>query len=380
MRGLVCVALAAWPLGALAQDVGPEKIDIHGSLVQGFLYSNHNNYLTTKSSAGSSEWTEGVINFGTSVSEKMRVGMQIHTLRLGDLGKQQLEIDWAYGDYRTNDYFGIRAGKIKTPIGLYNDTQDIDAIHLWSLMPQSMYPVDSRALVLAHVGGVAYGKAPVPSALGAFTYQAFAGSRSLNETDGYYLRAKDGGTELDADAGGTIVGGDLRWRAPLKGLTLGSSVLFQNFESTVKFQGAPAGLRFNLENDPLIRYYGEYENGGLVLAAEYKRFAFTPIYNAPLARSTTDERGWYASGSYRLTSRLWLGTYHSRAYPNYRRRETSYLKDWAVSGRFDINNYFYAKVEGHFLKGTAGGFFASTNPGGIKPETKLVVARLGFTF
>jgi len=45
--------------------------------------------------------------------------------------------------------------------------------------------------------------------------------------------------------------------------------------------------------------------------------------------------------------------------------------DWA---------YFYGKVEGHFLRGTGLGYYASTNPNGLEPNANMLAARIGFSF
>ena len=60
--------------------------------------------------------------------------------------------------------------------------------------------------------------------------------------------------------------------------------------------------------------------------------------------------------------------------------DTSWISDFTVSGRYDISSYFYAKVEGHFMQGNLSGFFPKSNPGGLKPDTKLLVAKIGFSF
>ncbi len=49
-----------------------------------------------------------------SVSPALRVGIQLHTYQLGDLGGSNIQVDWASGDYRLNDYLGFRGGKVKT--------------------------------------------------------------------------------------------------------------------------------------------------------------------------------------------------------------------------------------------------------------------------
>jgi hypothetical protein len=51
-----------------------------------------------------------------------------------------------------------------------------------------------------------------------------------------------------------------------------------------------------------------------------------------------------------------------------------------ASSRYDINSYFYAKIEGHYIDGTGIGYYGFNNPNGLKPKTGVLAAKLGFTF
>jgi len=48
-----------------------------------------------------------------SVSPALRVGIQLHTYQLGDLGGSNIQVDWASGDYRLNDYLDFAAARSK---------------------------------------------------------------------------------------------------------------------------------------------------------------------------------------------------------------------------------------------------------------------------
>ena len=120
------------------------------------------------------------------------------------------------------------------------------------------------------------------------------------------------------------------------------------------------------------------------VAGEYDRI---PI-NATLTIESTaipfveDGRSWFAMGSYRLRKKFQIGSYYSH-YVNKAADTTqpaNYSKDWVLSGRYDFNQYFYAKLEGHFLHGTALGYYTSTNPNGLAPDSKMLAAKIGFTF
>jgi hypothetical protein len=51
-----------------------------------------------------------------------------------------------------------------------------------------------------------------------------------------------------------------------------------------------------------------------------------------------------------------------------------------IAGRYDFNQYFYGKLESHFLHGTALGYYTSVNPNGVNPDSNMLAARVGFTF
>jgi hypothetical protein len=57
----------------------------------------------------------------------MRVGIQLHMYQMGQIGGPNLLVDWVSGDYKISDRLGVRAGKIKVPVGLFNDSQDVDS-------------------------------------------------------------------------------------------------------------------------------------------------------------------------------------------------------------------------------------------------------------
>ena len=91
--------------------------------------------------------------------------------------------------------------------------------------------------------------------------------------------------------------------------------------------------------------------------------------------------------SYRVTDKFSAGMYHSQ----YFNRAAAFgpgrfSKDWALSCRYDFNQFFYAKAEQHFIDGTAVGYDANLNPSGtpgvskLKPDTRLTILKIGVSF
>lgn len=373
-RGIIlCFVLGC---ACSAQDL--ENLQIHGFATQGFLYSTHNNYLTMNSSDGSLQWTEGAVSVSDAVTDKLRVGIQLHMSQMGQFGGPELEVDWASGDYKFDDRFGIRVGKIKTPLGLYNDSQDVDSLFLWVLLPQAMYPVDNRDYDLSEMGGEVYGALELGRKRGELQYRGHIGASALSSDGGYVRQMAEFGLTFPSPPSGRTYGGDLRWATPVDGLTIGSSAISSSFD------GSGDAGSVHMPSALTTAFYAQWDHEKWHLAGEYWR---TPIYLVinfgPASQvMPMDSRAWYPMARYDVTKKLQLGTYYSH-YVNKAQatqNEFSYSKDWTISGRYNMNSYFYAKLEAHFLHGTGLGYYASANPGGLKANTNMLAARIGFSF
>src|SRR4051812_47533602 len=108
--------------------LSPHDVQIHGFVSEGAFWSTSNDYIGA-SSDGSLKLFEGGINFSTEVSDRLRVGMQLFARDFGRL-EDAPRFDWAFLDYRWRTWLGLRAGIIKMPFGLYNESADVDAAHL----------------------------------------------------------------------------------------------------------------------------------------------------------------------------------------------------------------------------------------------------------
>src|SRR5271157_2545741 len=193
--GLIFACFCAGQLTLQAQDfkLFNREVEVHGFASQGFVYTNTNNWLTMNSSQGSAAFTDFGVNVSTSVTDKLRIGAQLYDRNLGQLGQCHPSLDWAVADYRFKSWFGIRAGKVKTTLGLYTDTQDLDFLRVFALLPQSVYPTDVRDATIAHLGGDIYGDVSLSHGLGDLAYTAFVGHRSDSLYSGYpYLLAQYG--------------------------------------------------------------------------------------------------------------------------------------------------------------------------------------------
>jgi hypothetical protein len=367
----------------MAQSLEDLNIQIHGYATQSFLYTTQNNILTTHSSDGSPAWTEAVVNVTAQPSPKLRVGVQARYFVLGNYGNS-ITLDWAAADYKVDDRFGVRFGKVKTPNGLFNEIQDIDPSYMWSLLPQGVYPISSRNSVLAHYGGVVYGTLNAGKA-GKLEYRGWGGERIIGSDDGYTLAQRESGVDAPNGIAGVTSGGALRWRTPLPGLMLGVSDTHDEQWTSIVTAGGGAVSGTETIN-PLNQqdFFGKYEKDKVMLAAEWDRLPVIGSVVFPGVSTSAivlDQRAWYAMGSYKLTAKLMGGVYVSQSFDHQAALGPArYSKDWAISGRYDFNEFLYAKAEQHFIDGTEVGYDTQLNPNGLKPDTRLTILKIGVSF
>lgn len=383
---LVCASVEAQTEFTVAGRTG----QVHGFLSQGFGYSNQNNYLTMKTSSGSASFTDAGINITMPLTDRFRVGAQVYTRNIGNLGNWRPQLDWAVADYKFKNWFGIRGGVVKTTFGLHNDTQDMEFLHTNALLPQSIYPTDLRDALIRHKGGDVYGEIPLRS-FGNLSYTGFAGMRADSVHGGYIYLLRGVGINMN-EYGGLQWGGDLRWNTPLKGLLIGASHMNQDItgRGSVDMPGVMTGPYEERSNkDQANQFYGQYVVGNLRLEGEYRRWwRDQQIFNGFFS-VTTDTRGWYTSAAYRVSKRLELGTYYSRlvaVWATNHSNPDNHLYDKVVSARFDISSHWSVKAEGHFMDGYGApsmypvGFYTTDNPQGLKPKTNLFILRTGWNF
>jgi len=340
-------------------------LEVHGFVSQGFLQTTKNNYLG-HSKRGSFEFTEVGLNFTKGLTDDLRVGVQLFARDLGRLGNYKPTFDWYYLDYRAEDWLGIRVGRTKLPFGLYNENSDIDAARVPVLLPQSVYPVTNRDFLLAQTGGEVYGFVPLGGA-GSLEYRGYGGTLFLDISD----QNSAAGTITDLSVP-YLIGGRLMWLPPIQGLQLGGSL--QNLRLDIDFIPAPQTLQALQDAGELPAGFGgsaefrlkallwvgsiEYSFNDLLLASEISRWKVKSESNlqALLADSTVVSDRFYAMASYRLTPLFTPGAYYSVFFPKSGEwsNRKDYQHDVAVTARFDINEHWLVKAEGHFMHGTAG--------------------------
>lgn len=341
----------ATPVEIVTSNQNPWGIEIHGFASQGFMFTTENNFLM-ESKRGSFEFSEVGINFTKQLTERLRTGVQLFSQKLGNIGNFRVIADWFYLDYKFSDEFGLRAGRVKIPFGLYNDTSDIDAARVPVLLPQSIYTITSRNFLLAQTGGELYGRLNFNSA-GSLEYRFYGGAINLD------IPQETSSRDFIDYKNPYLVGGRLLWETPLEGLRLGGSMQALRLDAEVVYSAAPT-TAVHVEIPALLTVgSAEFSKNNWLFAAEYSRWYLSIDSDnntlLPSRPSYVAERG-YGMLSYRFNQWFQPGAYVSIYYPDADKRSgrENRQHDYAATLRFDINPYWLVKLEGHFVHGTAG--------------------------
>lgn len=349
--GAGALVLFSFGRAAHAQDDLLGSIETHGFVSQGFILTLDNDYLAQGTTDGSFEFSEVGINFTKPLSDNLRTGVQFFAGDLGPTGGYTAKVDWFYLDYRFFDQLGLRAGRLKIPYGLYNEIQDADAARVPVVLPQSVYPLQARQFLFAQTGVELYGFARLEP-LGAFDYRAFAGTIFLDAEE---LTPPGTPFELEFHVP-FVAGGRLIWETPVEGLNVGGSLQAVRLDTTAFIPGIEPVV---LDTHSTIGVgFAEYRIADLVLTAEYSRWWGRQGSSNTMVQGELREAAERAYGmaSYRVTPWFQPAAYYSVFFPNVDNRSgrQNYQHDVAGTLRFDLNDHWLVKVEGHYMSGTAG--------------------------
>ena len=386
MMGLISFLIAT-TLPVAAQDV-----DIHGFISQGFLQTDKNNYLA-ETQNGSFQFNEMGINFTTYVADDLKVGCQFFARDLGQVGNDEVTVNWAFAEYTYRNWLGLRAGLIKMPFGFYNDTRDFDSLRTSILLPSSAYNEWFRDAINSMKGLELFGTIPM-GALGLLKYQAQIGRSQLPLDSGTARFISEVNQSLnikeltEINVGRGYIGA-LQWKTPVEGLKIGVTYLnTDNYWEGITPVPIPGvgivdlPLIFTVHTLEYWVYSAEYIWQNLTLTYEHyiaKRDADALVAGRTIDSDITAKSSFYVSAGYRFTDWFGAAYYWSRyvADPD-KDTDDNELIDQCLSLRFDLNMNWIAKVEAHYMDGEFG--VESDNDGHVYKEWMLYAAKLSFSF
>jgi hypothetical protein len=316
-----------------------ERLQIHGFASQGVVQTSDNNWFGDSPNT-SFDFTEIGLNASLQLDPKILLSAQILARRAGEMYDGAPSLDYALGDFTfvssTDRRFGARLGRIKNPLGLYNETRDVPFTRPTIFLPQVVYFDKVRNLFLSSDGAMLY--ADHFGSKGNLSVVAGGGQPVIdNNVEWAYLAGNSPG-ELEPD-GITWIGSlwytmpDERFKFGLSGAT-GRLSFDQNAFSVLgpgKFDFSTwiASIQYNSEKFTLSAEYARNP-------AEWKDFG--PFF--PLERQTAE--GYYLQGAYRLLPDLQFTLRYEEGYAD--RDDRSGKRASALTGGVTPPFDWYSKI------------------------------------
>lgn len=334
---------------------------LHGSAAQGYAYSD-GNLAYGSSENGSVDFYELGLNGSVELAPGLLASGQLLVRDAGANDNGALRLDYGLLDYqfaRAPDYqLGLRAGRVKNPFGLYNDTRDVVFARPGIQLPQSIYFEGQglRGLLFSSDGGQVYG--------------------GRNFGDHYLSAVFSAGLdrELDRNEARQVMGGNsLPGRLGLSHFYLGrlqdewnggaDRLAFSYLHTDLDFDPDP-GVPLQAHAD--FRFYVlslRHDAARYSLSGEYAINRSTGASTGTGAFDTTGE-GFYVQGDYHLDDHWSLmarydatyadrndrhGRDHARAGGD---RHSRYAEDVVLGLRWLPDEHWGAWAEWHHTRGT----------------------------
>ncbi|MEW6708424.1 MAG: hypothetical protein AB1403_01250 [Candidatus Riflebacteria bacterium] len=422
------LSLFVWVIGLFsfisAVATADSELVIHGLVSQGFMSTSDNNFLS-KSESGSFDFNETIVNLQKQIDEKLRLGVQLMSRTLGEEGTR-FYVDWGYGDYRLNDSFGLRFGRVKVPFGLYNKYRDIDLLRTSVFLPTTVYMEDYRQFISSFDGGAVYGSLPLKK--GTLDFEFVFGGASAEEDS---MVAKDWFNQFSAGYEGFL---NANTPALPAGVTLGKSagldrevdaknslsaqLLFNNLVEGLRF-GATRTV-FGVDMNETYLYQPTFNPVTNALAipgfttlmssesryksidvgsVEYTRDRFTfaaelmaahgqtdttfrsSLGGAPIFFSNTHTvEGKYAMVDYRHSDKISWCVYRGEYFADRSNKNwQNWQKDTCLSLRYNISADWSIKIENHWMDGV-GLVQRNINQGALERDWNLLAIKATYNF
>ncbi len=128
----------------------------HAFASQGIIHTSDNNFYGKSDDGLSTEFRELGAILGVQPMDDLHLVAQVLSREAGEVDEAALQVDYAFASYTAYSgldwELGLKAGRLRTPLGFYNDTRDVAHTRPSILLPQSVYPEVFRDLLFARDG------------------------------------------------------------------------------------------------------------------------------------------------------------------------------------------------------------------------------------
>ncbi len=309
LAATVCVSLPqAW-----AGDLS-DRFDVHGYGHQSYFQTDKNIYLDADKRG---TWDNNFLGLvvAATISDQSKLWMQLETTT-----GESTRFTWFFLDYQISDALRAHVGRVKLPLGLYNEIIDSKFLHLSNLEP-AIYQTAADFVHDAYHGVGLDFEQDVGG--GHILWQAYAGNV-------YDVHPPEDSRDR------RVFGGRVTYRTPVDGLRF----MLSGYRTHVELLAD-----HSLSNEDRVIGSVEYLNNNLDLKSEYATHKFMGV----------SSRGYYVQAGYTFADK-WTPFIR---YDNVTMDKSQssnpafYQKTIAVGVNYKLSNNISLRIENHFNRGYA---------------------------
>lgn len=361
------VLLGTFLAGAGGSAADDELVtEIHGFGSATYGNTDGNQYLGGDDQ-GEYRNTRFALAVASSVSEKLRVVAQSELL--SNRSELEVELDYAFAEWRFSDRARLRAGRVKQPFGIYAEVFDVGTVRPFAELPRATY---FAGTVAESFDGVGLAGAVREVGRWGLRYDVYVGGVALaGEEAALGHGAEEGGAgeaeQAEEESLRDVAGARLVLETPLSGLSLGVSAFTGEEQDEV-------------ERRSVLGLHGEFLRGPWSLRAEFVHGTFGDELTS---------RAFYVEAARRFGAR-----WQAAARYDWLRLDVDEDSDWAdvppaLRRHADLAcglNYWFDpqfvlklalhRVDGNRFTGPSTGSAA----GAVRPRTTLLTLAAQFSF
>jgi len=385
-----CVSAFAFSASSPAQELQldkwlPDSMQVHGFLSQGFIHTSDNNFFGHSDDSLSTDFRELGLNSSWSVLPDLQLAMQVVWRDAGQTDEGDLRIDYGLASYNLlsteSSLLTIRAGRVPTPLGFYNDTRDVASTRPSIFLPQSIYFDANRNLALSADGGYLYGEHRTD--IGDFSFNF---GLVIPRTDDPDFKS----VILNGSSGS--VQGDTSWVARVE---------YESPGDRVRLGVTYADFLSDFHSSSQVWNQGSFHFNPLILSAQYNAEKWSLTAEYALRHTRLDYlnvndvsftgQSYYIQGAYHFTDKLeglvrydelvWdLDDQYGYRWPAQLGPQFSrYARDWTFGLRYEILPSLMLSAEYHHVNGT-GWLARLENPQGETRNWDMYAFMLSYNF
>jgi hypothetical protein len=343
-----------------------DQLQLHGFASQAVVHTSDNRWFGDSPNTAF-DFTEVGLNGSLLANPRLLFAAQVLYRRAGEMYENDFSLDYGLVDITpfssAAGRAGLRFGRIKNPLGIYNETRDVPFTHPGIFLPQVVYFDRVRNLVLSTDGAMFYGE----------SYSRYG---TFSATFGGGLAVLDDNVEwayFSNDYAGDIENNGISWLA---------SLWYKDTSERLKF--GLSGILLSIEFDPQTTSLPTLDPGHTdidfwIASAQYSgekwtltgEYAWEPIhwrdYGSLFPDREITYEGWYLQGTYLLFPEVQLMLRYEEGYADKDDRDGSkfsastggllpanlnFSKILSTGIRWDINRHWMVRAEYSYNDGT----------------------------